>query len=99
MSRARKIPRDLHTVAQLAGTTATVVEGAAIAADKAQAAVDAATDVKNQVSRASRGRGKGLMILLILAGLAAVGVVIWKRSGVGGAEEGDVTDLRAGSMP
>ncbi len=105
MSRARKIPKDLHSVAQLAGTSATVLEGAAIAAEKAQAAADVAAEVKDQVAKASKGRGKGILVLLFLAGLAAVGFVIWKKSSGGGADMAEVTDLRAdtpdfaGSMP
>jgi hypothetical protein len=109
MSRARKIPKDLHTVAQLAGTTATVVEGAAIAAEKAQAAAEFAADVKDELTKAgakaSKGHRKGLLLLLFLAGLAAVGFVVWKKSAGGSAESADITDLRAeskdfaGSMP
>lgn len=105
MSRARKIPNDLHHVAHLAGTTATVVEGAAIAAEKAQQAADVAAEVKEQVAKASRGRARKLLFLLVLAGLAALGIALWKKASAGGGEEAEVTDLRAdapdfaGSMP
>ncbi len=105
MSRARKIPNDLHHVAQLAGTTATVVEGAAIAAEKAQQAADVAAEVKEQVAKASKGRSRKVLFLLVLAGLAALGFVAWKKASAGGDGEADVTDLRtgaqdfAGSMP
>ena len=40
MSRARKISSDLRHVATLAGTTAAVVEGAAIAAEKAKSVAE-----------------------------------------------------------
>jgi len=104
MSRARNIPADLHKVAELADTAAKVAEKAAVSADKAQYAADKAHEVKVQVTEASKGRGKGLLILVVLAGLAVVGFVIWKKSS-GGSSHDDVTDLRAeaqefaGSMP
>jgi hypothetical protein len=109
MSRARKIPNDLHNVASLAGTTAVVVEGAAVAAEKAQAAADLASEiaaeVKGEVAKASKGRGKKILLLLVLGVLAAVGIAVWKQRSSGGSPDAEVTDLRAdspefaGSMP
>ena len=110
MSRARKISSDLRHVATLAGTTAAVVEGAAIAAEKAKSVaehigpdreVESAPAV--DVVEAVKGkRGKKLLVLLLLAGLAAVGIAVWKKRSA--AADEDVADLRdearfAGSMP
>jgi hypothetical protein len=98
MSRARQIPSDLHHVAQLAGTTATVVEGAALAAERAQQAADLAAEVKEQVSKASKGRSRKLLLVLVLLALAAIGVVAWKKAKAGDDQDADVTDLRTGSQ-
>ena len=110
MSRARKISSDLRHVATLAGTTAAVVEGAAIAAEKAKSVaehigpervVDSAPAVE-AVAAAGKGRKK-LVVLLLLGVLAAVGIVVWKQRAAHAADD-DVADLRdearfAGSMP
>jgi uncharacterized protein HemX len=98
MSRARNIPADLHKVADLASTAADVANKAAVSADKAQHAADKAHEVRVQVTDASRGKGRGLLVLLLLAGLAAVGFVIWKKSTASSSSPDDVvTDLRAGA--
>jgi hypothetical protein len=109
MSRARKISSDLRHVATLAGTTAAVVEGAAIAAEKAKAVTDhigheREADVAPAVDVAEvakKGGKKKLLVLLLLVVLAGVGIAIWKKRA---AADEDVTDLRedgrfAGSMP
>jgi hypothetical protein len=110
MSRARKISSDLRHVATLAGTTAAVVEGAAIAAEKAKSVaehigperdVDSAPAV-DVVEVVKGKRGKKLLVLLLLAVLAAVGIAVWKKRSAPSDE--DVADLRdesrfAGSMP
>jgi hypothetical protein len=106
MSRSRNIPEDLHKVADLAATAAVVAEKAAASADVAQRTADVAHEVTTQVKEASRGKGKGLLVLLVLGALAVVGFVIWKKSTSSASGVDDVvTDLRsdtqefAGSMP
>jgi hypothetical protein len=78
--RPRNIPEDLHKVADLAATAAIVAEKAAASADVAHRTAEVAHDVTTQVKEVSRRRGKSLLVLLVLAGLAAVGFVIWKKS-------------------
>lgn len=108
MSRARKISSDLRHVATLAGTTAAVVEGAAIAAERARSVaehlgdreVDSAPVAEVEVvARSCRGR-RTVLWLLALGVLAGVGVVIWKKRR---STEDEIADLRddrfAGSMP
>ena len=110
MSRARKISSDLRHVATLAGTTAAVVEGASIAAEKAKSVaehlgpdreVDSAPAV-DVVEVVKRGGRKKLLVVLLLGVLAAVGIAVWKKRSA--AADEDVADLRdesrfAGSMP
>ncbi len=114
MSRARKISSDIRHVATLAGTTAAVVEGAAIAAEKARAVTDQlsgdadvvvvsadAVDAVTSSRRCCRSR-RPLLVLLLLAILAAVGIVIWKKRAA--ALDDELADLPdddrfAGSMP
>lgn len=112
MSKARKISSDLRHVATLAGTTAAVVEGAAIAAEKAKTVAEhiapdrdsdsaPAVDVA-EVAASGRGKKK-LVVLLVVLVLGAIGFVIVKKRSAAQAEE-DVADLRdearfAGSMP
>lgn len=114
MSRARKISSDLRHVATLAGTTAAVVEGAAIAAEKARSVAEhrngdgdvvvvGVDEIEPAASarRCCRGR-RSLLVLLVLAVLAAAGIAIWKKRAA--ALEDEVADLRdderfAGSMP
>lgn len=109
MSRAHKISSDLRHVAALAGTTAAVVEGAAIAADRARSVTEhfggdaegSAVEAVVEVARPCRAR-KRLLILLLVAIAAAVGIAVWKKRSA--ALDDDVTDLRdddrfAGSMP
>ena len=112
MSKARKISSDLRHVAALAGTTAAVVEGASIAAEKAKAVAEHITPDRDAESApsidvaevASAGRGKKtFVVLLVLVALGAIGFVILKKRSAAQAEE-DVADLRdearfAGSMP
>ena len=109
MSRARKISSDLRHVATLAGTTAAVVEGAAIAAERARSVADhLGTDREQEsapvaelevVTRTCRGR-RTLMVLVVVGLLAAVGGVVWKKRR---STEDEIADLRddrfAGSMP
>jgi len=104
MSRARNIPVDLHRVAQLADTTATVAENAAVAAEKAQAAADRAQEVSIQVTEGARSHRKGLILLLVLGIVGVVALVVWKKS-QGAPPEEEIADLRlaaeehVGSMP
>ncbi|HPU38285.1 MAG TPA: hypothetical protein PLS63_01840 [Microthrixaceae bacterium] len=109
MSRARKISTDLRHVATLAGTTAAVVEGAAIAAEKAKSVTDhlsadhgADSGPTVDVAEVAKCRGKKkLFVLLLILVLGGIGVVIWKKRS---AQDENVADLRdearfAGSMP
>lgn len=110
MSRARKISSDLRHVATLAGTTAAVVEGAAIAAEKARsvtehigAGSDGVVAAEIEATLATRPcRRRKLLLVLALAIAAAVGVTIWKQRAARRQEE--AADLRdgqrfQGSMP
>ena len=73
MSRARKISTDLRHVATLAGTTAAVVEGAAIAAEKAKSVTDhlsadhgADSGPTVDVAEVAKCRGKKKLFVLLL---------------------------------
>lgn len=109
MSKARKISTDLRHVATLAGTTAAVVEGAAIAAEKAKSVTDhlgadhgADSGPSVDVAEVAKCKGKKkLFVLLLILVLGGVGVAIWKKRS---AQDENVADLRdearfAGSMP
>lgn len=106
MSRARRISSDLRHVATLAGTTAAVVEGAAIAADKARSVTEHLgvdhQDVPTEVA-SGRCRKKKLLVVLLIAAVAAVGFTVWKKRAARHDEErsADATgdDRFPGSMP
>lgn len=111
MSRARRISSDLRHVAALAGTTAAVVEGAAIAADKARSVADhlhveaeaPVVDAESVVA-ATRCRSKRrLLVVLLLVVVGVVGVSVWKKRAAARAAESqgtsDDADRFAGSMP
>lgn len=110
MSRAKKISTDLRHVATLAGTTAALVEGAAIASEKAKAVAEhiggdhdidsaPAVDVEEAV-KAGRCKKKVFVVLLLLV-LGGIGVAIWKKRSASQADEVDLLDEArfAGSMP
>lgn len=110
MSRSRKISTDLRHVATLAGTTAALVEGAAIAGEKAKAVAEhlggereldsaPAADIE-EVVKAGCGKKKLLLLLLVLV-LGAVGIVILKKRSASEPDEVDLLDEArfAGSMP
>lgn len=113
MSRARKISSDLRHVATLAGTTAAVVEGAAIAVEKARSvgehlggdhADDAATVVDAEVAaRSCCCRKRTVVVLILLTIAAVVGIGVWRRRSAARDEmapSDDRGDERfAGSMP
>jgi len=109
MSKARKISSDLRHVATLAGTTAAVVEGAAIAAEKAKSVTEhlgadhgADSGPALDVEEVAKCKGKKkLFVLLAILVLGGVGVAIWKKRS---AQADDAADQRdearfAGSMP
>lgn len=112
MSRARRISKDLRNVAALAGTTAAVVEGAAIAAEKARSVTehiaaehaDPGTGLASEVDVVVTSRRccrKKLVLVLLIAVAAAVGFTLWKRrSAARDQEQGPVDEERfSGSMP
>ncbi len=110
MSRAKKISTDLRHVATLAGTTAALVEGAAIATERAKSVaehiggdreVDSAPAVDAQeVVKSCKGK-KTLFVLLLVLVLGGIGVVIWKKRSASQPDEVDLLDEArfAGSMP
>ncbi|MBS1836340.1 MAG: hypothetical protein JST64_01450 [Actinobacteria bacterium] len=114
MSRARKISSDLRHVATLAGTTAAVVEGAAIAAEKARSVTEhlvsggdgdlaLAAEVEATLAARPCRRRRRLVLIVVLGLAAAVGITVWKRRAAARRDE-IAADLRdedrfSGSMP
>jgi hypothetical protein len=80
MSRAKRIPDDLHRVASVAGTTAAMAEGAAVAAEKAEAAALRAQELATQAQAGARSHRGGLVVALVLVVLGVVGLVVWQKS-------------------
>lgn len=110
MSRARRISKDLRHVAALAGTTAAVVEGAAIATEKARAVGehlvgDDHRDVAPLDAAATRGRccrNRKVLVLVVVAVAALIGIAVWQRRSTGEDAEQDTgrdEERFPGSMP
>lgn len=93
MSKRHNVPEDLHKVASVAGTTAVVAETAAVAAERAQEIAAQAQEIAVQAQETVRSRRSGLVVVLLLAALAAVGVVLWKRSQAKARDDLDSFDL------
>jgi uncharacterized membrane protein len=80
MSRATRIPEDLHRVASVAGTTAAMAEGAAVAAEKAEAAALRAQELAGQAQAGARSHRGGVIVAVVLVLLGVVGLVVWQKS-------------------
>lgn len=93
MSKRHSVPEDLHKVASVAGTTAVVAETAAVAAERAQEIAVQAQEIAVQAQETVKSRRSGLVLVLLLAVLAAVGIVLWKRSQAKARDDIDSFDL------
>lgn len=90
VTSTRNIPAHLHTVVERAGSAADAAE---------MVAVDRVREAQMEVASAPRGRRTGVLILLVLAGLAVVGVAIWRKTAASTSSPDDVTDVRADDAP